>query len=94
MRRENARLHRDVERRRRLVGDDQARRTADRHGDHRALPFAAGERERIGARGAFRLGQPHVLEQFDRPLARVALRQSAMQHQRLGDLRADADAAD
>ena len=87
---ENARLHRDVERRRRLVGDDEARRTADRHRDHRALALAAGERERVGSRGALRLGQAHPLEQLDGAPPRVILAQPTMQHQRLGDLRADA----
>ncbi len=72
---ENARLHRDVERRRRLIGNDEARATADRHGDHRALPLAAGQRERIGSRRAFRLGQSHMLEQLNRALLRLALAQ-------------------
>ena len=87
---ENARLHRDVERRGRLVGDDEARRTADRHGDHRPLPFAAGQRERIGSRRAFRLGQSHMIEQLDCARLRLALAQAPMQHQRFGDLRANA----
>ena len=46
--------------------------------------------ERIGSRGAFGLGQAHVFEQLDCPLARVPLCQSAMQHQGLSDLRAHA----
>ena len=72
----------------------QSRRTADRHGDHRALPLAARELERIGSRGAFRLGQSHALEQLDRAPRASRLPQPAMQPQRLGDLRADACAAD
>ena len=40
---ENLRLDGDVERRRRLVGDDQLRIAGDRHGDHHALVHAAGQ---------------------------------------------------
>ncbi len=39
--REHLRLHRHVERRRRLVGDDDARPAGHRHGDHGALAHAA-----------------------------------------------------
>ena len=64
--RENPRLHGDVERRGRLVGDDQPRRAADRHGDHRALPLAARQPERIGARRALGIGEPDMSEQAHR----------------------------
>ena len=87
---EDGRLHGDVERRGRLIGDDESRRTADRHRDHCTLPLAARELERIGSRRAFGLGQAHALEQIDRAPARVALVQTAMEHQRFGDLRAHA----
>ena len=46
---QDLRLDRDVERRRRLVGDQQRRAADQRHGDHRALAQAAGKLERIGA---------------------------------------------
>ena len=50
--REDLRLDRDVERRRRLVGDQQQRIAGQRHGDHHALAHAAGQLVRIVARGA------------------------------------------
>jgi hypothetical protein len=40
---EDLRLHRDIERRRRLVGEQQGRPAQQRHGDHDALAHAAGE---------------------------------------------------
>ncbi len=46
---EDLRLHRDVERRHRLVGDDQPRIERQRAGDADALPLAAGERVRVAA---------------------------------------------
>ena len=45
-------LHGDVERRRRLVGDEQFRLQRQPHGDHGALLHAAGELVRIFARAA------------------------------------------
>ena len=44
---EDLRLHGDVERGRRLVGDEQLRIAGERHGDHHALALAAGELVRI-----------------------------------------------
>ena len=44
---EDLRLDRDVERGRRLVGDEQFRIARERHGDHDALAHAAGELVRI-----------------------------------------------
>ena len=44
---EDLRLDGHVERRRRLVGDQQRRLIGDRHRDHRALPHAAGELVRV-----------------------------------------------
>ena len=46
--REHLRLHGDVERGRRLVGDQQARVAGDRHRDHHALRHAARQLVRIG----------------------------------------------
>ena len=46
---ERLRLHRDVERRDRLVGDDEARVERERAGDADALALAAGEGVRIAA---------------------------------------------
>ena len=50
---ENLRLNRDVERGRRLVGDEQLRLARQRHRNHHALAHAAGELVRIAV-GALR----------------------------------------
>ena len=47
--RQDLRLDGDVERGRRLVGDQQVGLVGERHGDHHALALAAGELVRIGA---------------------------------------------
>ena len=57
-------LHRDVERRRRLVGDEQLRSCGQAHGDERALAHAAGELVRILPRTALGIGQTGLLEQL------------------------------
>src|SRR5205085_630044 len=51
---ENLRLDRDVEGRRRLVGDDELRIAGERHGNHRAL----ARRSRSSAGGSFRRSTP------------------------------------
>ena len=51
---QDLRLYRDVQRRRRLVGDQQRRAADQGHGDHRPLAQAAGELERIDAKRFFR----------------------------------------
>jgi hypothetical protein len=45
---EDLRLHGDVERRRRLVGNQQFGPVGQRHGDHHALPLPARKLVRIG----------------------------------------------
>ena len=60
----------DVERRGRLVGDQQRRLAGQRHGDHHALAHAAGHvvRKVVDAlRGG---GDPHQIEHLDRALSR------------------------
>ena len=52
---ENLRLDRDVERRRRLVGDDERRIARQRDRDQRALAQAAGELVRIVAHALLRI---------------------------------------
>ena len=54
---EDRRLHRHVERRRRLVADDEARLAGERARDRDALLEPAGER--AGPRREAALGQPH-----------------------------------
>ena len=55
----------DVERGRRLVGDQQRRPADQRHGDHRALAKTAGQFERIGPERALGIGKAHHAEHVD-----------------------------
>ena len=52
---QDLRLHGHVERRGRLVGDEEVGLVGERHGDHHALALPAGELVRIGAEPALRL---------------------------------------
>ncbi len=61
---EDLRLHGDVERGRRLVGDQQLRPVGERHGDHHALALAAGQLMRIGLQPLFRLADADLVQQF------------------------------
>ncbi len=63
-------LHGRVERRRRLVGEQQARLARQRHRDHRALPQAARQFVRVGVEPALRGRDAHEVEQLQRPGAR------------------------
>ena len=56
-------LDRDVERGRRLVGDEQLRRVGDRHRDHRPLAHPAGELVRVVAGAVAGLRDADELEQ-------------------------------
>ena len=79
----------DVERRRRLVGDDQVRVVDERHRDHHPLAHAARELMGIvvdpplGARDADRL------EHLARAFVRLLAREVPVQEHRLGELPAD-----
>ena len=55
----------DVQRGGRLVGEDDVGVVGDRHGDHRALPHAAGELVREGVGAAAGFGDADQVEQFD-----------------------------
>ena len=86
---EDLRLHRDVERGRRLVGDQQRRVAEQRDRDHHALAHAA--RELVGvevdAPGGGR--DADQVEQLERAPARVALAHAAVLDQHLGHLARD-----
>ena len=69
---EDLRLHGDVERRRRLVGDQQLRSAGDRHRDHDALAHAARELVRILLEALRRRRDADLLEQLDGALAQRA----------------------
>ena len=62
---QDLRLHGDVERRRRLVGDEQVRPVGERHRDHHPLTLAAGKLMRIGAEALAGIGDADFGEQLD-----------------------------
>ncbi len=86
---EDFRLRGDVERGRRLVGDQDVGVCGQRHGDHGALPHAAGELESVAVDQLVGIGNLDLAQQFDggRP-CRVTIH-ALMQAHRLDDLRAD-----
>ncbi len=84
--RDDLRLHGDVERGGRLVGDQQIGLVGERHGDHHALALAAGELMRIALEPGFRIGNADLGEHFERARARRGAGQAAMQQQDFADL--------
>ena len=70
---EDLRLDRDVQRRGRLVGDQQLRRAGQRHRDHHALAHAAGELVRVGAQSLGGARDADALHQLDGLRHRVGL---------------------
>ena len=87
--RENLRLHGDVERRRRLVGDEQIGLVGERHGDHHALTLAARKLMRIGAKPRLRVGNADFAEKLDDPPANGGFAAHAVQLENLRDLPLD-----
>ena len=83
---DDLRLHGDVERGGRFVGDQDFGLGEQRHRDHHALAHAAGKLVRIHADAARGIGNAHRFERFDRAAARFAARHLAMQLQRLDHL--------
>ena len=74
---EDLRLDRHVERRRRLVGDQERRVARERHRDHHALAHPAGELVRVVVDAPLRIRDADLREQLDRSRARLALRHRA-----------------
>ena len=62
---EDLRLDGDVERRGRLVGDEQVGLVGERHGDHHPLPLPAGELMRVGGEPPFRILDADFGEQVE-----------------------------
>ena len=80
---EDLRLDGDVERRRRLVGDQHLGIARQRHGDHDALAHAARQLVRIGVRALLRLGDVDAAQHLDGLVHGLALRQALVQRDRL-----------
>ena len=86
---QDLRLDGDIERGRRLVGDDQLRIAGEPDGDHHALAHAAGEVMRILLEPALAVGDADQPQQLERALARLRLAHLEMDEQRLHDLLPD-----
>ncbi len=86
---QDLRLDGHVERRGRLVGDEQVRLVGERHGDHHPLPLAAGKLMRVGGEATFRIVDADLGEEVDHPRSTHRARQPLMDAQHLGDLPLD-----
>ena len=80
------RLDRDIERRGRLIGDEQRRLAGQRHGDHHPLPHAAGQLVRIAIHHRAGLGNAHELQQAQCLGARGRRARPLVQPDRFRDL--------
>ena len=87
--RNDLRLDRHVECRRRLVGDDQARLAGERQRDHDALAHAAGELVRILIEALLGRRDAGLLQQPDRALASLGGADRQVRLDRLDQLLAD-----
>ena len=86
---QDLRLDGDVERRGRLVGDQQRRPADQRHGDHRPLPEPAGQLEGIHVVGFARMREADQPQHLLGLVPRFLPRHRLVQLQRLLDLVAD-----
>ena len=86
---EDLRLDRDVERGRRLVGDQHLRLGRERDGDHHALLLATRHLERIVVDAPLGLRDADLGQPLDRPRPRGRAAQRGVRDDRLDDLLAD-----
>ena len=86
---ENLRLHRHVERRGGLVGDDQFGIERERHSDHHALLLATRELVRVVVDALLWFGNAHLAQVLDRLGSRLAATVLAVRAQTLGELPPD-----
>ena len=86
---QDPRLHGDVERRRRLVGDQQPRPAGESDRDRDPLPHPARELVREPPQRGLRVGDAHVVQQLDRALVRRAAVEPQVEAHVLGELLAD-----
>ena len=83
---QHLRLDGDVERRRRLVGDQKVRVVGERHGDHHPLLLSAGKFVRQGAQAILGFGQADQVEHFQNPVMGIGGAERLVQVQDLGNL--------
>ncbi len=86
---EDLRLHRDIQRRCRLVGDQQRRIAGQRHGDDGALAHAAGKFVGIAVHGSRWVGEADLGEKVHGALPCRRFRYLVVRHHLFGDLPAD-----
>ena len=87
---QDLRLHRHIEGGRRLVRDQQLRTIDQGHGDHDALPLAAGKLVRVVADPALRLGNRNRAQGLEHRLAHLLAAQFRLVgFERFGDLAPD-----
>ena len=79
----------DVERRGRLVGDQEVGLGDQHHRDHHALAHAARDLVRVEVVDPLRVADLHRLEHVERTLARLAPARLVVHAEGLGDLLAD-----
>ena len=84
-------LDRHVERRRRLVGDEQPRLARQRHRDERPLPHPARELVGVVGEAPLRVGDADLLEHLLRDRHRRLARHPLVPLEHLGDLHPDGD---
>ncbi len=82
-------LRRDVQRRGRLIGDQQFGIASKRDRDHHTLPLPARELMRIGAQAVLRFRQPDGLDQLECACARLSSRHLPMSFKGFRDLPLD-----
>ena len=88
---EDLRLDRDVERRRRLVGDEELRLAGERHRDHHALAHAARELVRVVPQPVGRARDSDLIEKLDRASRRRLAVEVEVLLDRLPQLRPDGE---
>ena len=84
---QDLRLGSDVERRRRLVGDEEARVAGKRDRDHRALTEAAAQLERVLIDAPLGLRDADAAQRLDSAAPRLLPADRVVQHHRLDELR-------
>ena len=83
---ENLCLGRDIQRRCRLIRNQDVRLQRQRHRDHHALPLATRKLEGIGPNRGLRIGDAHFIQQLQRPRAPFGPGKRAMGLEDLSDL--------
>ena len=88
---QDLRLHGDVQGGCRLIGNQQLRLAAQRHGNHHPLQHAAGKLMRIAGHQALRARQPDIRQALGSVLPCGLRRLAAVANQRFAELLADGE---